>query len=105
METQRRLAAAVLCGALLTTGCSHLASDWRMGRDTTGDATLVTKVKARLLDDPGTSAMDVRVAATQGTVRLSGNASREQSERAVEIAKSVPGVKQVDNQIQTPPNS
>jgi osmotically-inducible protein OsmY len=46
--------------------------------------------------------MDVRVAATQGTVRLSGNASREQTERAVRIAQSVPGVKQVDNQIHTP---
>src|SRR5262249_16631175 len=102
---QRRLAAAVLSGALLTTGCSHLASDWRMGRDTTGDATLVTKVKARLLDDPNTAAMDVRVAATQGPVRPSGSASREHSDRPVQIPRSVPGVKQVDNQIQTSPNS
>lgn len=93
---------AVLCGALLVTGCSHLASDWRTGRETTGDAGLVTSVKARLLDDPATAAMDVRVAATQGTVRLSGNASREQTERAVRIAREVPGVKQVDNQIRTP---
>jgi osmotically-inducible protein OsmY len=104
MEMHRRVG-AVLLGALLATGCSHLASDWRVGRDTTGDAALVTKVKARLLDDPATAAMDVRVAATQGTVRLTGSASREQSDRAVRIAKSVPGVKQVDNDIQSQPNS
>ncbi len=104
MGMHRTLAGA-LCGALLATGCSHLASDWRVGRDATGDAALVTKVKARLLDDPATAAMDVRVAATQGTVRLAGNASREQSDRAVRIARSVPGVKQVDNQIQAQPNS
>ena len=46
--------------------------------------------------------MDVRVAATEGTVRLTGNASREQADRAVRIAKAVPGVKQVDNDIHTP---
>jgi osmotically-inducible protein OsmY len=100
----RTLAAALLC-ALAVTGCSHLENDWRTGKATTGDAALVTKVKARLLDDPATAAMDVRVAATQGTVRLSGSASREQADRAAGIAKSVPGVKQVENDIQTQPNS
>ncbi len=104
MEMHRRFA-VLLFGALLATGCSHLAADWRVGSDTTGDAALVTKVKARLLDDPATAAMDVRVAATEGTVRLTGNAGREQADRAVRIARSVPGVKQVDNDIQTPPNS
>jgi len=101
MGSHRRLAAA-LVGALLVTGCSHLASDWRMGRDTTADATLVTKVKARLLDDPATAAMDVRVAAREGRVRLTGSSTREQADRAVRIAKAVPGVKQVDDDIHTP---
>jgi osmotically-inducible protein OsmY len=104
MGMHRKLAAVLLC-ALAVTGCSHLENEWRTGTATTGDAALVTKVKARLLDDPATAAMDVRVAAAQGTVRLSGSASREQSDRATRIAKSVPGVKQVDNDIQTQPNS
>jgi hyperosmotically inducible protein len=95
---------AALLGALLATGCSHLKSDWQTGT-ATGDAALTTKVKARLLDDPATAAMDVRVATTQGTVRLSGNASHEQSDRAARIAGAVPGVKQVQNEIQTQPNS
>jgi osmotically-inducible protein OsmY len=101
METHRRLVAALVC-ALAVTGCSHLKDEWHTGTATTGDAALVTKVKARLIDDPATAAMDVRVAATRGTVRLSGSASREQSDRAARIARSVPGVEQVDNDIQTP---
>ena len=102
MDMHRWLAAA-FTGALLMAGCSHLASDWREGRNAPGDAALVTQVKARLLDDPATAAMDVRVAVSDGTVRLSGNASREQSDRAAKIAGSVPGVKQVQNDIH--PNS
>ncbi len=99
-----RWIAPTLFGALLATGCSHLESDWKTGT-ASGDAALTTKVKARLLDDPATAGMDVRVATTQGKVRLTGNASREQSDRAVRIARSVPGVKQVDDDIQTQPNS
>jgi hyperosmotically inducible protein len=96
-----RMVAAALAGAVLVGGCSHLKSDWRTGA-ATGDAALTTKVKARLLDDPATAGMDVRVATAQGTVELSGNASREQADRAVKIARSVPGVQQVRNEIHTP---
>jgi osmotically-inducible protein OsmY len=50
--------------------------------------------------------MNVRVATAQGDVRLSGVArSREDAERAARLARSVKGVKAVQNDIRLGPES
>lgn len=64
------------------------------------DATLTTRVKAALLDDPATQALAIDVDAKDGVVQLSGFVeSRAQTDKAAEIAQAVPGVRSVDNKL------
>jgi hyperosmotically inducible protein len=92
------LAAAVLVGCAATP--QH---------DSTGvyfdDATVTSKVKADLIEDPLTKARDISVTTEQGVVQLSGVVdSKEQSDEAVRIAKSISGVRSVDNGLQLEPS-
>ena len=65
------------------------------------DATVTSKVKADLIEDPLTKARDISVTTDQGVVHLAGLVdSKEQRDEAVRVAKSVPGVSGVDNGLQ-----
>ncbi|WP_407575655.1 molecular chaperone OsmY [Raoultella terrigena] len=65
-----------------------------------GDTAITSEIKAKLLADDIVPSRKVTVETSAGTVRLSGTvASREQAERAVEIAKAVTGVKTVKNDL------
>ncbi|MDD5410805.1 MAG: BON domain-containing protein [Methylobacter sp.] len=65
------------------------------------DSVITTKVKAELLNEPNLSSGSVNVETYKGEVQLSGFVnSRAESHRAVEIARSVKGVKSVKNSIQ-----
>lgn len=82
------------------TGCT---TDQRGGR-TTGryidDKTLNSKVRSALNDSAEYKFPDANVETFRGTVQLSGFvATAAQKSRAGEIAKSVPGVENVDNKI------
>ncbi|MGB7988863.1 MAG: BON domain-containing protein [Candidatus Methylophosphatis roskildensis] len=64
------------------------------------DTTLTTKVKAALLDDPAVSGLAVNVETFKGIVQLSGFVKTPaERDRAVELARTVGGVKQVKNDI------
>jgi len=55
-------------------------------------------VKADFIEDPLTKARDISVTTEQGVVHLSGIVdSQEQSDEAVRIANSIPGVRSFDN--------
>ncbi len=76
--------------------------------DTIDDATISTRVKTALINDPQVGALRIDVSTTNGIVTLSGVArSRPEADRAVEIARKVPGVKDVKSTLQvqggTPP--
>lgn len=104
MEATTRLAAAALIGAALAAGCAQWRD--RLAGARPDDAAITTAVKARFLDDPTVAAMNVRVATAQGDVRLSGEArNREDAERAARLARSVRGVKVVNNEIRVTPES
>lgn len=90
--------AAVAVG-LAASGCSVFR-----GQSTAGqyvdDVTITTKVKAELVDSKRVDAADVNVDSTNGNVRLSGWGSSAAEIRAAgEIARSVDGVKSVDNDL------
>jgi osmotically-inducible protein OsmY len=62
------------------------------------DATITTKVKAAIVNDPDVKATQVKVETYKGVVQLSGFVdSQANIDRAVEIARSVNGVKSVKN--------
>jgi osmotically-inducible protein OsmY len=65
------------------------------------DATVTSKVKADFIEDPLTKGRDISVATAHGVVQLSGSVdSKEQRDEAARVAKAVPGVGSVDNELQ-----
>jgi osmotically-inducible protein OsmY len=74
------------------------------GRETAGeyvdDATITTKVKAAMFDDPSLKVMQIGVETMQNVVQLSGFVDSEQTKaRAGERARSVEGVREVKNDL------
>ncbi|HJW25657.1 MAG TPA: BON domain-containing protein [Rhodocyclaceae bacterium] len=101
-----RLARSFLAAAMLTAAVAAGAAD--TGRETTGqtidDATITTKVKSAFVKDPVVSALGVKVETYRGTVQLGGFAdSQAEIKRAETLARSVPGVADVKNDIQLKP--
>ncbi len=69
-------------------------------RERVADALLTERVRVKLLGKLGTDALGIDVAAAGDRVRLSGTvAARVTQELAEEVARSVPGVRRVDNRI------
>jgi osmotically-inducible protein OsmY len=76
----------------------------RSPTDTTtmSDAAITTKVKAALLAEPDLGSTGIDVETVNGVVQLSGFvSSREEVDRAAEVARKVEDVKSVENQIRT----
>jgi osmotically-inducible protein OsmY len=66
------------------------------------DSWITTKVKSDMLAAKGISSNNINVATTKGVVTLSGTAATTQeSNKAVDIARSVAGVTAVENNIRT----
>lgn len=62
------------------------------------DSVITTQVKAALLADPGVKSLDIAVVTRKGEVQLSGFVDNPgQATRSIEIARAVPGVSQVIN--------
>lgn len=65
-----------------------------------GDTAITSQVKAKLLADDIVPSRKVTVETRDGTVHLSGAVdSRQQADRAADIAKAVSGVKNVENNL------
>ena len=64
------------------------------------DAVVTTKVKLAFFQDEKVSSLRINVTSNTGVVQLSGFAnSAEEAERAEELARKVPGVRSVRNDI------
>lgn len=60
------------------------------------DATIATRVKTALLNEPELKALDIQVAADNGVVTLTGAVPSEpQQSRAIAVARTVGGVRDV----------
>jgi len=108
-ESMRGMIAAGLLAAVLgVTGCDRNAT-YNRGNQTAAertageaadDKTLTSRVKDALDADTVQKYPEVKVAAFKGTVQLSGFVNEgAQKSRAAEVAKSVAGVKDVENNI------
>ncbi len=65
-----------------------------------GDTAITSQVKAKLLADDIVPSRKITVETRAGTVHLSGTVdSRQQADRAADIAKAVSGVKNVENNV------
>lgn len=86
---------------LLTLALAGCAADTKeRAGEYIDDTSITTRVKTKLFDDPQTSGFAITVTTFKGTVQLSGFVSDEKEKgRAEELAKAVPGVKEVKNNL------
>jgi hyperosmotically inducible periplasmic protein len=69
--------------------------------ETIDDATITTRVKTALLNDPQVSGLKIDVDTVRGVVTMSGIVkSPAEEQRAVQIARGVPGVQDVKSTLQ-----
>lgn len=98
MTRAARWVALLLVAAALA-GCAGSAKQQSTG-EFIDDATISTRIKTRLFEDPVTSGFAIKVDAFKGTVQLSGFVNSEKErQRAEEIARGVRGVREVRNNL------
>lgn len=99
------VAAAIAIGSLASTGCAVKSGQSTVG-EFVDDATITTRVKTRFAQDEQVSAMRIGVETLNGTVQLTGFAtSQAEKDRAAAIARAVPDVRSVQNNIVVRPAS
>lgn len=98
MNTSNKLLGLLIIGLLgITSGCSSTPKSESVGQYV-DSSVLTTKVKAAIFNEPTLKSLEVNVETFKGEVQLSGFVtSKEQIQKAVEVAKGVPGVIGVKN--------
>jgi osmotically-inducible protein OsmY len=93
------VSALIACGALAPTGCAVTSGQSSMGQYV-DDSTITARVKKRFAEDKQVAATRINVETVNGTVQLSGFATSEtERARAAQIARSVPDVRDVRNDV------
>jgi hyperosmotically inducible protein len=78
------------------------ASVRTMNTSVMDDATITARVKTALLNDQQISATKIDVTTVDGVVTISGTVrNRADEQRAIELARQTPGVKDVKSTLQT----
>jgi hyperosmotically inducible periplasmic protein len=89
------LVAIVLLAPMLLGGCGRAVSE------TADDATITTRVKTSFINDPVVGGLRIDVDTFKGVVTLSGRVkSKEEEQRAIELARQVRGVTEVKSALQ-----
>jgi hyperosmotically inducible protein len=94
-KVQAWIMALLVVLPLLVSACGKTVGE------TIDDATITTRVKTALLNDPQVAGLKIDVDTTKGVVTMSGIVrSREEEQRALQIARGVPGVQDVRSTLQ-----
>ena len=102
MKTQRPTAALLLVVTLLAP--LMFAACGKTVNDTIDDATITTRVKTSLLNDPVVGSLRIDVDTFKGVVTLSGRVkSKEEEAKAIELARKIGGVTGVKSSLQIQP--
>jgi hyperosmotically inducible periplasmic protein len=97
MREAKRVGLIILAGLLIIAffGCAPAG---RGAGEVVGDSAISAEVKGRLVADDRLSGLDVNVETFERTVTLIGAVDTEEQKRAAEeVARSVDGVKDVNN--------
>ncbi|MBU3538649.1 BON domain-containing protein [Polynucleobacter sp. UK-Gri1-W3] len=82
---------------LITSACAGSATSESAGQYI-DDSAITTKVKAAIFNDPSLKSLEINVVTFKGEVQLSGFVgSIEQTNRVVDVAKTINGVTSVKN--------
>jgi hyperosmotically inducible protein len=97
-KISKTLSAAFLAISLVSVvGCASTSKQEGTGQYI-DDTVITAKVKAALIEDPLTKAIEINVETFKGVVQLSGFViSQAAADRAVALARGVDGVKSVKN--------
>ena len=103
MNIRILLSCALAASLVIISGCAV-----SRGQETVGgyvdDATITTRVKSRFVENRAVDAASIKVETLNGTVLLSGFAKNgNERSSAEEIARNVPGVRTVRNEISVRP--
>lgn len=101
MKPRNRISAVLAALLLATTvaGCAGSRTQESTGQYV-DDAAITTKVKTAIFNDPNLKANEIGVETYKGVVQLSGFvATQSEISRAVQVARSVNGVKSVKNDL------
>lgn len=100
MNRTHFLGVSLLTAALLGMGGCTVMRDQSTVGQAVDDTAITTQVKARFAESPAVSTMAINVETFHGTVQLSGFAKSESERNSAEsIARQVPHVKSVKNDI------
>jgi osmotically-inducible protein OsmY len=92
------LLVVALLAPLLLAACGKTVGE------TIDDATITTRIKTALLNDPDIGGLRIDVDTFKGVVSLSGSVkSREEEAKAVQIARKIGGVKDVKSTLLVQP--
>jgi osmotically-inducible protein OsmY len=92
------LLVAALLMPLLLTACGKSVGN------TIDDATITTRVKTSLLNDPQVGGLRIDVDTFKGVVTLSGRVkSKEEEAKAIDLARKIGGVTDVKSTLQVQP--
>jgi osmotically-inducible protein OsmY len=102
MQTQKRLTVFVL--VLMLIAPLVLAACGKSVGDTIDDATITTRVKTSLLNDPAVGGSRIDVDTFKGVVTLSGRVkTKEEEVQAIALARKISGVTDVKSTLQIQP--
>jgi hyperosmotically inducible periplasmic protein len=105
LYTRHTLFPIMILMANLLLGCAGTSTQESTG-EYLDDSAITAKVKSAFVSDKQVNALDIQVTTFKGVVQLSGfAASQQEIDRAVEVARKVPGVKSVKNDIRRAPQS
>ena len=99
MKRLAQIFSAIFLAAMLLTaaGCASTAKQEGTG-EYVDDSVITTKVKAAIFNEPTLSSAEINVETFKGAVQLSGFVSSQMAaNKAVEVTRSVGGVKSVKN--------
>jgi len=100
-QLKHSISAVFLAGIMaIALGCSANLPKESAG-EYVDDAVITAKIKASILDQPSLKAIEIHVETLKATVRLSGYvATQAQIDKAGTVARGVPGVRMVKNELQ-----
>lgn len=104
MKLRRVFLSGLLASSMLAPVATATMACGKTVGETIDDATITTRVKTALLNDPDVGGLRIDVDTTMGVVTLNGVVkSKDEETKAIAIARKINGVKDVKSTLQVNP--
>lgn len=104
MKVRRALLSGLLAASMLAPVTTATVACGKTVGETVDDATITTRVKTALLNDPDVGGLRIDVDTTMGVVTLNGIVKNKDEEaKAIALARRIDGVKDVKSTLQVNP--